>query len=130
MLLANENSETTAVRVFMRSLLVRILVLLLSLAPVSGNGNTRAVPQPHPAHAELCPEEHARHTGTTTTDDEHRQECRCDCLDCGPAGQLPPRVNVIPAEFVAEADYDALTTSLSGRTLLPEPAPPRPGALS
>jgi hypothetical protein len=34
-----------------------------------------------------------------------------------------------PAEFPARIHYDTLTLWLSGRALLPEPDPPKPGTL-
>lgn len=35
-----------------------------------------------------------------------------------------------PAELAAKIQYNALTASLRGRTLLPDPDPPRPGTLN
>jgi hypothetical protein len=35
-----------------------------------------------------------------------------------------------PADFAARVHYDALTASLSGRVLRPDPDPPRRGSLS
>ena len=115
-----------------RSLLLRCLVVLLSLALASGNAH--AVLHLAAAHAEPCPEEHADHSGKTTPHHEHQHEkglaCCCDCLGCSSAVYLPPELSVAPAELPAKIRYDAGSASLSGRTLPPDPDPPRPGALS
>ena len=115
-----------------RSVLLRCLVMLLSLALASGNA--RAAVHLGPAHSEPCPEEHAHHTGKTSPDHHHQRGkalvCCCDCLGCTSAAYLPPELGTAPAELPARVLYDARPASLSGRTLLPDPGPPRPGALS
>ena len=114
-----------------RSLLRRCLVLLLSLAVVSGNAH--AALHLDSAHHDPCPEEHAHHHGKTSPH-QHRHDhglaCCCDCLGCSSAVYLPPALGISPADLPARVYYDALTASLSGRALRPDPDPPRPGTLS
>jgi hypothetical protein len=114
-----------------RSLVLRCLIVLLSLALVSGNAH--AALHLGAAHSEPCPEEDAHHTGKTSPHHQHRHDkdlaCCCDCLGCSSAVYLTPELSVTPAELPTKIHYDALTASLPGRTLLPEPDPPRPGAL-
>ena len=114
----------------MRFLWIRCLVVLLSLALVCGNAH--AVLHLGGAHPEPCPEEHAHHTGKTSPHHERGKTlaCCCDCLGCTSAAYLPPDRGITPAEFPARVHYDAFTASLSGRTFLPEPDPPRPATLS
>jgi hypothetical protein len=117
-----------------RSALVRCLVVLLSLALASGNAHAGL--HLAAAHAGPCPEEHAHHTGKTSPHHQHQHQhdnglaCCCDCLGCSSAAYLPPEFSITPAELPAKIHYDALTASLSGRALLPEPDPPRPATLS
>ena len=113
----------------MRSLLFRCLVLVLSLALVSGNAH--AALHLGGAHPEPCPEEQVHHTGTTSPDHQHRHDhgiaCCCDCLGCTSAAYLPPQLTIARAEVEGQIHYDVLTASLAGLALLPEPGPPRPG---
>ena len=113
-----------------RSLLLRCLVVLLSLALASGNAH--AALHLGDGHSEPCPEEHAHHSGKTSPQHQHDKglACCCDCLGCSSAVYLPPELSITPAELLAKICYDALTATLSGRALLPEPDPPRPGTLS
>jgi hypothetical protein len=115
-----------------RSLLLRCLVVLLSLALASGNAH--AALHLHVAHSEPCPEEHAHHGGQTSPHHQHQHDkglaCCCDCLGCSLVVYLPPELSITPAELPATIHYDALTAALSGRTLLPNPDPPRRGLLS
>jgi hypothetical protein len=115
-----------------RSLLLRCLVVLLSLALASGNAH--AALHLDAAHAAPCPEEHAHHSGKTLPHHQHQHDnglaCCCDCLGCNSVVYLPPDLSITPAELAAQIHYDALNASLSGRTLLPEPDPPRRGPLS
>ena len=116
-----------------RSLLLRCLIVLLSLALASGNAH--AALHLDAAHGQLCPEEH-RHdsAGKSSPHHQHRHDkglaCCCDCLGCCAAVYLPPELAITAAELTAQIRYDALTPSLSGRALRPEPDPPRPGTLS
>jgi len=108
---------------------LRCRVLLLTLALASGNAH--AALHPDMAHPEPCPEEHAHHHGKT--EHQHRHDkglaCCCDCLGCSAAVYLSPALNMMPADLPARVHYDALTAALAGRTLLPEPDPPRRSAL-
>jgi hypothetical protein len=116
----------------MQSFLARCLILILSLALISGNAH--AALHWGGAHAEPCPEEHVHHSGKTSPHHEHKHDnglaCCCDCLDCTSGAYLSPGNCISPAELSAQGHYDALTASLSGRVLLPEPDPPRPSTLS
>ena len=116
----------------MRFLWIRCVVVLLSLALVCGNAH--AALHLGGAHREPCPEEHAHHTGKTSPHRQHQRSnaltCCCDCLGCTSGAYLPPELAIAQAELGAQIHYDALTASLSGRTLLPDPGPPRPGTLS
>jgi hypothetical protein len=109
---------------------LRCLVVVLSLALASGNAH--AALHVGPAHAEPCPEEHAHHSGQTSHQQQHDKglACCCDCLGCTTAAYIAPDLSIIPAELPGHVHYNALTASLTGRALLPEPDPPRPGTLS
>ena len=114
-----------------RPALIRCLVVLLSLA--LANGNAHAALHLGAAHTEPCPEGHPDHDGGTSPRHQHQPDkgfaCCCDCLGCGAAAYLPHGLSTTPAAFTSQIHYDAFTASLSGRALLPEPDPPRPGAL-
>ena len=111
-----------------RSLILRCLVVLLSIALASGNAH--AALHLDAAHSEPCPEEHAHH-GKTEPQHQHNKKmaCCCDCLGCTSAAYLAPELSIASVELPARVRYDALTVFLSGRGLLPEPDPPRPGTL-
>jgi hypothetical protein len=64
----------------MRSLLVRCLVLVLSLALVSGNAH--AALHLGGAHSEPCPEEHFQHAEKTSPD--HQPLCSIQSNDTMP----------------------------------------------
>ena len=121
-----------AARFVKRSLLLRCLIVLLSLALVSGNAH--AALHLDAAHGRPCPEEHGHQGGNTKPLHEHPHDkglaCCCDCLGCSSAVYLPPELGITAAELTAQIHYDPLTASLSGRALRPEPDPPRPGTLS
>jgi hypothetical protein len=116
----------------MRSWFARCLILLLSLA--LANGNAHAALHSTAAHSEPCPEEHVHHTGKTLPHHQHQHDnglaCCRDCLGCTSAAYLPPELGITPTELPGRVRYDAFAGSLSGRTLLPEPGPPRPDTLS
>ena len=116
----------------MGSLLVRCLVVVLTLALV--HGNAHAALHLGSAQPEPCPHEHADHDGRLSPHHRHQPNkgfaCCCDCLGCTSAAYLPPELGVTPAELPGRVHYDAFTASLSSRTLLPEPGPPRPGTPS
>jgi hypothetical protein len=113
-----------------RSPFLRCRVVLLSLA--LANGNAHAALHLGAAHSEPCPEDHAHHPGTAPHERHHDKDvaCCCDCLGCSSAAYLAPELSTTPAELPMRLQYDAHTAALSGRTLLPEPDPPRPGSLS
>ena len=113
----------------MRSLPVRCLVLVMSLA--LANGNARAVLRMNADHAEPCPEEHAHHTGRprpiiTSTVTIMELRAAAIALAVPSAIYLAPEPGIAPAELSAEIRYDVLNASLAGLALLPESAPPRP----
>jgi hypothetical protein len=114
-----------------RSLILRCLVVLLSLALAAGNAH--AALHLGAAHSEPCPEGHAHPQGKTESQHQDQQDkkmaCCCDCLGCTSAAYLAPELSSVPAELPARVHYEALTLLLSGRALLPEPDPPRPGPL-
>ena len=116
----------------MRFLWIRCLVVLLSLALACGNAH--AALRLGGAHPEPSSEEHAHHAGKTSPHHQHQRgkplACCCDCLGYTSPAFLPPELGITPAELPALVYYDACTAFLSGRTLLPEPGPPRPGPLS
>lgn len=115
----------------MRSLLLRCLIVLLTLALIGGN-----------AHAELhlggvahdpCPAELGHEHG----DDTHHQHrdradrnCCCDCLGCVSAIELTPDLASLPVFLTSSVLYGEESARLAGQILRPEPGPPRPGALS
>jgi hypothetical protein len=116
-----------------RSLLLRCPVVLLSLALASGNAH--AALHLGDAHSERCPEDHAHHTGQASPHHQDHQHdkglaCCCDCLGCSSAACLAPELGITPAGLPAKIHHDALTPIFSGRALLPEPDPPRPGSLT
>jgi hypothetical protein len=110
------------------------LVTLLSVALATGNAHAGL--HLAAAHSGSCPEQHAHHYGKTEL--QHQQQhqhnkglaCCCDCLGCTSAVYLAPNPSITLAEFPARVRYDALTSRLSGRALLPEPDPPKPGTPS
>jgi hypothetical protein len=116
----------------MRSSLARCLVVILSLALASGNAH--AAFHFADSHHDPCAEGHAHHTGLATLDHQKHHDnglaCCCDCLGCAFTAYLAPELSITPIEHLVRAHYDALTAVLSGRTLLPEPDPPRAGALN
>ena len=127
-----ENLGSYVLVTVMRSPLVRCLVVLVALA--LANGNAHAAIHLGAAHSKPCPEEHADHGRGTSPDHQHRPDkgfaCCCDCLGCRSAAYLPLGLGTPPVEFASQIHYDALLAPLSGRTLLPEPDPPRPSTLS
>jgi len=115
-----------------RSLLLRCLIVLLSLALASGNAH--AALHLDAVHGQPCPEEHAHHSGKSLPHHQHRHDkglaCCCDCLGCSSAVYVPPDPSITAAELTSQIHYDAFTASLSGRTLRPDPDPPRRVPLS
>lgn len=115
----------------MRSLALRCVVVLLSLALISGN-----------AHAELhlgavphdpCPAELGHDHGGTSKphNGSADQSCCCDCLGCVSAIEITPDLSSSsPAFFTAAIYYGPASVFLTGQTLRPDPGPPRSGAPS
>jgi len=130
-ILEDPNPSEFPARFVKRSLHLRCLIVLLSLALASGNAH--AALHLDAAHDQPCPEEHAHHSGKTSPH-QHRHDkglaCCCDCLGCSSAVYIPPDPSITAAELTAQIHYDAFTASLSGRTLRPDPDPPRRSALS
>jgi hypothetical protein len=116
-----------------RSSVLRCLVVLLALALASGN--VHAALHLGAPHAGPCPEQQPAHHGGPTSHHHQPQHdkglaCCCDCLGCSSAAYLVPELITTSAELLARLHYDAHIAALTGRTLLPEPDPPRPGTLS
>jgi hypothetical protein len=117
----------------MRSLWLRYLIVLLSLALVGGN-----------AHAELHfgaasrqprPEALDHHAGSDSSHHQHRKAadpaCCCDCLGCVSGVNLTPDLtSFLPAFLAGTVRYGDANPVLAGRALLPERDPPRPSALT
>jgi hypothetical protein len=119
----------------MRSLPLRCLVVLLSLALVSGNAHARL--HVAAAHHEPCPEslDH-HHAGTNSSHQGQPRKavdpaCCCDCLGCPSAINLTHELtSAVPAFGAGAVRYGHEDSILAGRVLLPEPDPPRPGTLT
>ncbi len=123
----------------MRVLVHRLVLVLAALALVAGAPLALAVP---PAlAAEPCPHEH-QHAMTGEAHHQHQVPqkqhhdhgaARCLCCCIGACVGLPDlaRISVV-ATPLAEVSvvYSETATPLAGRSLRPEPAPPRPSALS
>jgi hypothetical protein len=114
----------------MRCFAVRCLVLLLSLALISGNAHAelRLDTKPH----EPCPAELGHdHSGAA----HHHSKadhvgCCCDCLGCVSAIELTPDLTSFQPVFFAVVFYGDTGPFLVGQVLRPEPGPPRTSALS
>ena len=117
-----------AARFVKRSLLLRCLIVLLSLALVSGNAH--AALHLDAAHGRPCPEEHGHRGGNTKPLHEHPHDkglaCCCDCLGCTASAYLAPALGVTPIYLPARIHYDALDAFLSSRAPQPDPDPPDP----
>ena len=117
-------------RATMRSFLARCLVALLGLALLSGNAHARlwiiadGSVAPHMRH-------HAGISASSHDQDETNKTLRgcCDCIVS--AFTVTPNLgSIVPAVYGAAIRYRGQAVFLHGRILLPEPEPPRPGALS
>lgn len=109
-----------------RSLLVRYLVVLLALALANGNAHADlhlASPQPE----QTGYHEHQHADGEASHHHHSRKPaCCCDCVGCISAVNLIPDLTVGRADFPIAIRYDVQSVFLTGRSLLPEPDPPRP----
>jgi hypothetical protein len=109
----------------MRRLARRFLVILCTLALVGGSTASLAasVTALHP-----CAHEHGDHGGTIPAHhDHHDAGCLACCLSaCTVVADLPPHTFITIAGFAVEAvTYWETGVSLSGRSIVPDPAPPR-----
>jgi len=117
----------------------RLLVIMTVLAFAAGVPLALAVP---PALAAApCPHEHhqampgsAHHHEPAPPQQHHRHDaagCLCCCMgSCVGTPDLARNPTVTTPVLAALVTYPEPVTSLSGRTLRPDPAPPRPSALS
>jgi len=116
----------------MRSFWLRSLVILLTLTLVSGNAHAKLYLSS--IQHEPCPEALDHHSGTHS-DRQHPKAadpaCCCDCLGCVVALNLTPDLTSFLAAFPAgTVRYRDENSILAGRTLVPEPDPPRHSALT
>lgn len=112
----------------MRALLLRSLVVLLVLALAAGNAH--AVLHLGGGHAEQG--DHGAQDqagGKAAPHQDGDRGCCCDCLGCISVFDLTPDPTIMPARLAGAVRYEARSAFLSGRSLLPEPDPPRPSAL-
>ena len=113
----------------MRSLPLRCLMVLLSLALVSSNA--RAELHLGAVHHQPCPEK-IGHTYGKVSHHRHNNAdhaCCCDCLGCVSVINLTPDLsNFLPAFPAAVIRYREEPLFLAGRVLLPQPDPPRPSS--
>src|SRR5712692_2463977 len=117
----------------MRSVLVRCLVALLTLALSGGNASARL----HALYAEQStPHTQHRHEHAVQPDQlkpgqDKGLRCCCDNLGCVSAYTLTPNLGgVAPVIFGTTVHYGRQAVVLNGRVLLPEPEPPRLGSLT
>jgi hypothetical protein len=118
----------------MRFVFLRSLVLLLTLAIVSGNAHAQL--HPGAAHHEPCPEtgDH-HHAGTNAPHQRHHNAadsgCCCDCFGCVSAVSLTlDRTSFVPVFLADTVRYGDEHPILAGRGLRPDPDPPRTSALT
>ena len=125
----------------MRSLLMKCLVLVLSLALVSGNAHAALSLDGAAAPSVPCAEGHEHHhalaidvsDAANNHDKRHHHAgdaCCCECLGCTAAMVLTPPVALISLRFVRGIHIERAASSLAGRVLGPELDPPRPSALT
>jgi len=115
----------------MRSLLIRCLAVVLALA--LGGGHAQA--ELHPAALSEQPRHDHDHAAGTASQHDHGPlegvSCCCDCLACvSPVNLTPDLTGAAPATFGVAIRYRDEVVFLPGQILLPEPKPPRPGALT
>ncbi|MGE5269856.1 MAG: hypothetical protein ACM3JG_09325 [Thiohalocapsa sp.] len=114
----------------MRGWWLRVLVVLLALALTGGNAHLDA----HPVISSEHDCDGAAHPHTSSADSAANladRACCCDCLGCLSPMNLSSPLGIVAVRFPIEAIGFAWSASFRpGRTLLPDPPPPRPGALS
>ena len=118
----------------MRSLLRRLVVLLAALAFVTGSAIGVATPT---TAAEPCPPEHGDmhghsgghqpgHGGQHRHDSDPRAALQCCCVGiCVSVPNLPVALTIAPVSVMPVAYWDTTRFSV-GRSITPEPGPPRP----
>ncbi len=117
----------------MRLFLRRLIVLLVALAFIDG-GVARAAALVPPA-AEPCSHEHGDmpgHSGHMPASTGHQQDrgsracLQCCCLGiCASVPSLPAALTVAPVVVASVVYWDTSRTA-TGRSIAPEPGPPRP----
>ena len=123
----------------MRSLWLKCLVLVVSLALVSGNahaalsldeiGHDGAGAEGHEHHralAESAPVDAATHHEKAHHHD--KDGCCCECLGCTTAADLASALALTPLESGVSIRFEQRADSWVGRALDPELDPPRSSA--
>jgi hypothetical protein len=115
----------------MRRLATQFLLLLGALAFLAGAPVAYAVTPPGVA-GEPCPHEHEHMPGPAQPKHHHDHgaaACLCCCLGaCMGIPDLPPREMAAAVFTASTIVYWDNGTPLGGRTIRPDPAPPRPKA--
>lgn len=125
--LTNRDAESFPV---MRCALLRCLVVLLLLALSGGNAHAElhlGAVSHNPCSAEVSPEQDR---SVPVHHDQGNHKCCCDCLGCTAAAEVTPPLSSLLAFFGARLAYGDANRFLTGRSLRPEPGPPRSVALS
>lgn len=122
----------------MRSLLLKFMVVLVSLALVSGNAHA-ALGLDAVGPSDPCLGTHEDHHGheadeagrTATHHDKthHDDGCCCQCLGCTAAMDVMPNLTLMPSTEALRIHFEQRTSALGTRALDPELDPPRPAAL-
>jgi hypothetical protein len=117
----------------MRRLATQFLLLLGALAFLAGAPVAYAVTPPALA-GEPCPHEHKHMPGPTPQKHQHPHDhgaaaCLCCCLGaCMGIPGLPPPQMAAAVFMTSTIVYWESGTRRAGRSIPPDPAPPRPGA--
>lgn len=122
----------------MRSLLLKFIVVLVSLALVSGNAHA-ALGLDAVGPSDPClgthEDQHAlgaaetEHSGADHDKTHHDDGCCCQCLGCTSAMDVMPQLTLVPSTEALRVYFEQRTSALETRALDPELDPPRPGAL-
>ena len=114
----------------MRGWWVRFLVVLLALALIGGNVQVGAHPMIGPDH-DCAGAANLHGSSADAAAKLAGGMCCCDCLGCLSPASLSAPLWAVALHFPVEAIPFGWSASFRpGRTLLPEPPPPRPDALS